>query len=51
MRGREDGEKWAQKVNSLEADLRSLSEQLEESGREMSEKVSQVTHLEHAVTS
>ena len=35
-----------QKVNSLEAELRSLSEQLEESGREKSEKVSQVTHLE-----
>merc|ERR1719209_1698943 len=46
VRGREDGEKWGVRVNSLEAELRSLSEQLEESGKDMSEKISQVTHLE-----
>ena len=46
VRGREEGEKLEGQVNNLEAELRSLSEQLEESGREMSEKVSQVTHLE-----
>ena len=46
VRGREEGEKWGDQVNSLEAELRSLSEQLEESGRDMSEKISQVTHLE-----
>lgn len=46
VRGREDGEKWGDRVNSLEAELRSLSEQLEESGKDMSEKISQVTHLE-----
>merc|ERR550517_961253 len=45
-RGREEGEKWGNQVNNMEVELRSLSEQLEESGREMSEKVSQVTHLE-----
>ena len=46
LRGKEENEKWSGKVNHLEAELQSLSEQLEENGREMSEKISQVTHLE-----
>ena len=46
VKSREEGEKWVDQQNSLETELRSLSEQLEESGREMSEKISQVTHLE-----
>ena len=46
LRGKEENEKWSGKVNHLEAELQSLSEQLEENGRELSEKISQVTHLE-----